>query len=49
MIAGGLGYGQSSTAMPETGSFMAWRWLMSALINVNTAHLKNAGVPKNSR
>lgn len=48
-IAGGLGCGESSTAMAEIGSFRAGRQLKSALINVNTAHLKSAGVFKHGR
>lgn len=49
VFAGVLGCGESSTAMPETGSFRAWRWLMSALINANTTHLKNARMFKHGR
>lgn len=43
-IAGGFGCGASGRA-----SFPAWIWLTSALINVNTAHLKNAGTFERGR
>lgn len=45
-IAGRFGFRESSRAVPEIGSFGAWGWLMFALINVNTAHLKNTGAFK---